>query len=169
MLHRRFLTMVVSCVAVLGFVVAVTLTGGGATTGSDHSPAVTASATPALTSFGNALRNFEALLRQEFGNGFVCSIATKPGTAINFPRNEGCVPLATYNPYFYVFAKPGKSAFHLTSVKYRAGEQVAGNYPVPILIGGRLVACNRANTTVLIEYSDAAGFALGCVVSPILK
>jgi hypothetical protein len=125
-----------------------------------------------LSTFGSVRWNFEALLRQEFGNRPVCVIGSEPGTPFRFtgfPVNVGCSPLSTYEPYFYVFATSGKSAFHLTNVRYRTGQEVAGNYPVPVLVRGRLIACNREDTRVLIEYSDSAGFALACVVSAILK
>jgi len=170
MSHRSFAEVVGVGVLAIGLILAVTLAGGGsAKVQRPPTPAIESVAhSPSLTTAGDVLRNFEALLRQVFGMQSVCAIASKPGTAIDFPlTNNDCVPLATYDPYFYVFTKSGSSSFHLTNVEYH-GQPIAGNYPVPILIGGRLIACNNADTEVLIEYSDSAGFGLGCVVSTVL-
>jgi hypothetical protein len=63
--------------------------------------------------------NFEALLREIFGSGDICSINSKPGTPLNFPKNDhGCVPLATYAPWNFDFTGLGRSSFHVTKWDY---------------------------------------------------
>jgi len=57
---------------------------------------------------------------------------------------------------------PRDSAFHLST--RRPGPNISfGNYPTPVLIKGRLVACDSKESTSLIEYRDAADFTLGCL------
>jgi hypothetical protein len=88
-----------------------------------------------LSTNGRALWNFEALLHDSFGSRDVCT----KGASLNFsaPANE-CSPLATYGPYLYQFAGPRHSAFHLVSRLPRAS---FGNYPQPVRINGRFIAC----------------------------
>jgi hypothetical protein len=91
---------------------------------------------PGLTERGRMLWHFEALLRDTYGNGPICS--ERPQSFVS----GSCSPLAVYRPYFYVFADARGSAFQ------RARRAVASLGPVGrsswIRIGGRTVACNRA-------------------------
>ena len=110
-----------------------------------------------LSEGGRALWNFEALLHDTFGNRFVCT----KGSSLNFiaPANQ-CSPLATYEPYLYEFENARHSAFHLVSHKPSGS---FGNYPQPVRINGRYIACDPRNRKYLMEYSDAATFAVGCI------
>jgi hypothetical protein len=58
-----------------------------------------------------------------------------------------------------VFAEARGSAFHV-SAKRVGG---FGNYPVPVLIRGRPIACDMREIRFVIEYRDAASFTLGCL------
>ena len=117
-----------------------------------------ASATPpgGLSSAGLARWNFEALLRDAFGDRMVCA----KGNTLDFFAS-GCTPLAGWEPYFYEFIDARHSAYHLSKRHFEAG--VFGNYPVPVEIDGHLIACNRSETSFLISYGDAVGLSLGCV------
>jgi hypothetical protein len=113
-----------------------------------------ASGPPAgLSNRGRVLWNFEALLHDTFGNGYVC---TK--SHYDFVGGD-CSPLATWAPYFYVFAGARHSRFHL-SARRPSG---FGVHPGPVLIRGRFIACDPRERTFLIEYTDAANLAVDCV------
>ena len=112
-----------------------------------------------LTTYGQAQLNLEELLTEEFHQGGGCAIV-KSGV-IDFPFNDHhCTPLSTYHPYLDLFAHAGKSAFHLTTTKYHG--QNFGVYPIPILVGGRLIGCNSTDSTYVVEFGDAVNFAVGC-------
>ena len=108
-----------------------------------------------LSNRGRALWNFEALLHDKFGNRLVC---TRNGS-LNFVAGS-CSPLATWSPYFYVFATARHSAFHTIARKPRGS---FGNYPVLVRVVGEFVACGPRSRTFLIEYSDAAAFTVDCI------
>ena len=79
------------------------------------------------------------------------------------PASRGLPPgkarLRPRSPLRYVFAKAGGSKFHITSKKATN----FGNYPQPVLIRGRNIACDARETTFLIKHVAAgAGLALGC-------
>lgn len=108
-----------------------------------------------LSGQGRLIWQFEALLHDTFGKRPLCARITRGSD--NFEANT-CIPLALYSPYWYEFANASGSHFHIS-------DKVAidfGNYPVPVLINGRGVACNAKETQFLIEYPDAASFTLGC-------
>ena len=110
-----------------------------------------------LTSQGQLVWSLEGLLTQTFGSKPV-SAAAGP----NFSCSGDCSPLATYSPYSFVFARHGDTTFHLST--RRPGPNTSfGNYPTPVLINGRLVACDGKESMFLIEYRDAANFMLGCL------
>jgi hypothetical protein len=75
----------------------------------------------------------------------------------NFTAGK-CTPLATFAPYRYVFAGARRSRFHVTSK--RALD--FGNYPQPVLIRGRNIACDRHEHRFLVAYVDAASLTLDC-------
>jgi len=84
-----------------------------------------------LSTNGRALWNFEALLRDTFGNRFVCT----KGASLNFiATTNQCSPLATYEPYSYEFADARHSAFHLVP---HLPSGSFGNYPQPVRINGQ--------------------------------
>jgi hypothetical protein len=131
----------------------------------------------AITSDGGTLWNLEALLKATFGNSQPSSAdntdagPTNPsdppkssGTAgyVDFNcAGERCSPLSVYQPYWYTFSDPTDSSFHLSKQNY-AGWSF-GNYPEPVLINGKIVACNHQESTFLIRLSDASSFTLACL------
>ena len=126
--------------------------------------ALVASASPVLagpplglSTYGRALWNFEALLHDNFGRRDVCT----KGASLNFiaPANE-CSPVATYQPYLFQFAGARHSAFHLV---IRLPKASFGNYPQPVRINGRFVACDSHDRRYLMEFSDASTFTVACI------
>jgi hypothetical protein len=116
----------------------------------------------ALTSQGRLLRSFEALLRETFGHRAVSRTACgKHCSALDFSCAGECSPLATYLPYWYVFAQPGETTLHLSS--RNPASLFFGNYPVPILVRRRAVACDAQGRRFLAAYADAASFTLACL------
>jgi hypothetical protein len=111
-----------------------------------------------LTVRGRALWQFEALLRDTFGNQQVCTAAPN-----NFVGGT-CTPLARYRPYFYVFADARNSALHVS--QRTASGLGSFNRPGPVLIRNRLIACNKRETRILWAFSLAAGFAVECLPKP---
>jgi len=113
---------------------------------------------PGLSAYGRALWNFEALLHDTFGSRDVCT----KGSSLNFiaPANA-CTPLATYEPYLYQFAGARHSAFHLVT---RLPKASFGNYPQPVRINGRFIACDPHDRSYLMEFSDASTFTVTCLV-----
>jgi len=130
-----------------------------------------------ITSDGRLLWSLEALLRTTFGNSQPSSAdntdtgptnpsnppaASTSGDDVNFDcAGDQCLPLATYDPYSYTFANPTDSAFHLSARNYQKWS--FGNYPEPVLINGRIVACDPQERTFLIRYADASSFTLACM------
>ncbi len=112
---------------------------------------------PGLSTDGRALWNFEALLHDTFGSRDVCT----KGASLNLiaPANQ-CSPLATYEPYLYQFAGARHSAFHLVT---RLPKASFGNYPQPVRINGRFIACGPRARSYLMEFSDAATFTVACI------
>jgi hypothetical protein len=110
-----------------------------------------------LTGQGQLLWSFEGLLTQTFGSKPVSATAGP-----DFSCSGDCSPLATYLPYSFVFARHGDSTFHLSTRRVSPNTSF-GNYPTPVLINGRVIACDNKESTFLIEYRDAANFAFGCL------
>ena len=108
-----------------------------------------------LSARGRALWNFEALLHDKFGGRPVCA---RSGT-LNFVAGR-CSPLATWSPYFYVFATSRRSQFRTTPHRPRGS---FGNYPVLVRISGQFVSCGPRGRRFLIAYSDAATFTVDCL------
>jgi hypothetical protein len=109
-----------------------------------------------LSTRGRVLWQFEALLHDTFGNGDVCASGRRG--SLEFTAGA-CSPLAAYSPYFYAFAQARHSAFHV-SMKQAVGG--FGNYPQPVLIRGRPIACNARETQFLTVLPDAISFTLDC-------
>jgi hypothetical protein len=148
----------------------VFLASGAAVAGAAGAPkhAVSASSIARLSSAGATEWNFEALLRETFGSdglGRICSINSRPGYPLNFPKNDhGCTPLATYSPWIFDFTHLGKSAFHVTSRDYTVQGWVAN--AAPVLIEGKIIACDKSGRQVLMGYSDEPSDAIECAANP---
>lgn len=114
------------------------------------------SASPSLTPQGQLLWNFEALLVETFGS-------RQPSVSgrENFSCAGSCSPLSTYSPYTYSFTHLGTSNMRLSS--RNVSNANFGNYPVPVLIRGKGIACNSAGTKFVIVYKDQSSFTLGCL------
>jgi hypothetical protein len=113
---------------------------------------------PGLTQDGKALWNFEALLRATFGSGLVC-VVSKSGLPDFVSKPCQSLPLAGMQPYEFKFAGARRSAYHLVS---RRKPPFAGNYPIPVEIAGRYIACNSNATTFLFTNGAQYGFSPGC-------
>lgn len=132
-----------------GIAVAVRSSGG------PSGPGTTSGSPIHLSAQGRLLWQFEGLLRETFGSRPLCARITSASD--NFSAGV-CSPLALYSPYWYSFTDARRSRFHVS-------DKVAsnfGNYPVPVLINGRSVACNWTETKFLIKYPDASSFSLAC-------
>jgi hypothetical protein len=142
-----------------------------------HKAARTTTQPVTITPEGRLLWNLEALLRTTFGASQPWSsdlTATGPTNPSNPPPNSktgpyvdfncsgnDCSPFSTYSPYRYTFADPTDSTFHLSQQNYKGWS--FGNYPEPVLIQGRIVACNSQESSFLIRYADASSFTLACM------
>ncbi len=144
-------------IAVLG-ACTFTLAGGVAAAPAAGPPA-------GLTAAGRTLWNFEALLRQTFGTGYKGCLESLSRYVESFTKDSFCAthPSAETQYYFFAFAHPTGSAFHLVDRTFPAG--AFGNYPAPIRVSGDYVACDRAGRTFLISYGDVAGLSanLACL------
>lgn len=128
------------------------------------------SRTVGLTEAGRTLRNFEGLLRQlvkrPVPGEWPCTENTGRFVEINFSK---CGDLAQFSPYFFNFPPTSRpSPFHVTRVRY-VGGGIAGNYPIPVLYRGYLIACDSSDHLVLGEYSDSANWSLHCFTSPYVR
>jgi hypothetical protein len=114
-----------------------------------------------LTPSGRALWEFEALLHDTFGR-LPVSGHYEPGVAWNFAAcgRIGCSPLSYWNPYSFTFTHARRSTFHLSA---RRSLPSFGNYPLPIKIKRRFVACDRRERKFLVTYLSGVGLSLGCL------
>jgi hypothetical protein len=133
-------------------IIAALMTGSAPAT-SDAPPA-------GLTRPGWVRWQFEALLRDTFHSSYVSAHYKAPGWWWNFACSGRCAPLAYWNPYFFEFRNARGTRFHVSK---RSDRPNFGNYPIPIKVKGHLVACDRAETHLLITYGDAAGLSLACL------
>jgi hypothetical protein len=114
---------------------------------------------PGLSASGRLLWQFEALLHDVFGNRH--PYATGPSnTEFDCAGTYKCVPHAKWDAYVFTFADAHGSRFVLESRKF--SPIAFGNYPVPIRIKGRYIACDRSAKTFLTYLGGTAGFALLC-------
>lgn len=149
----------VTALALIGTCLAMT----GALAGS--APVVKAGSVVQLSRNGATEWNFEALLRETFGSGVICSVSSKSGTPLNFPKDDqDCTPLAKYSPWIFDFADLGRSLFHVMTKKYTQKGWVTN--AAPVLIEGNLIACNKSGTQVLMGYSDEPTDAIECSANP---
>ncbi len=112
-----------------------------------------------LTHQGILLWNLEGLLKQSFGRESICTWYRDPRSRWNF--NDVCAPLSDFQLYRYVFAHPHESVLHLTSTYHRF--RTFGNYPGPVLVRGRLIACDNHDRLFLVAYADARSLTLDCL------
>jgi hypothetical protein len=108
-----------------------------------------------VSAAGEALYEYESLVHQMFGNSI--SVCTGSGGCHQgwFYKGE-LSPLAEYSTFTFAFTGFGRSTFHLMPAGYVVRNGF-GNYPVPVRINGRLVACSPASNTFLISFGDAYG------------
>ena len=117
---------------------------------------------PGLTQSGRTVWEFEALLHDTF-NRLPVSAHYDQGVDWKFAACRlGCAPLAYWGIYFFTFKNARRSAFHLSPRHTLTG---FGNYPIPIKVRGRFVACNQTETKFLITYGSAAGLGLACLAT----
>jgi hypothetical protein len=125
-------------------------------------PSAVAQPPPGLTESGRTVWEFEALLHDTF-NRLPVSAHYDQGVDWRFAAcHLGCAPLAYWGIYFFTFKNARGSAFHLSTRRTLIG---FGNYPIPIKVRGRFVACNRPETKFLITYGSAAGLGLACLAT----
>ena len=62
-------------------------------------------------------------------------------------------------PYEFKFTDARRSPYHLVS---RRTSPFTGNYPIPIEIAGRYIACDRKAKTFLFTNGAQYGFSPGC-------
>ncbi len=107
-----------------------------------------------LSARGRVLWNFEALLHDRFGRGLVC---TRDG--FNFVSGS-CVPLAVWQPYFYVFSAARHSAYALTT---RPPNGSFGQGAGLVRISGRYITCTANRRRFLVKHFGAASFTVDCL------
>ena len=83
--------------------------------------------------------------------------------ALNFAcaGTYNCVPHSKWNAYVYTFAGAHGSTLVLSSRTFAPG--AFGNYPIPIRINGHYVACDKRQSTFLVNLGGNTGFALLCL------
>lgn len=128
---------------------------GGSSAPSSGPTAPTSSSSDQLSARGQRLLALEGLLRQTFKGGSVCTVAAHRQT-LDFVTGS-CSPLATYNPYFFMFTNSPATSYRLTH--RRPGD--LGNYSRPVRLDGKYALC--ADGRYLVELADAASFTLDCV------
>jgi hypothetical protein len=111
-----------------------------------------------LTSNGRLQWEFEALLHDVFGNRHPYATGTNNS---DFSCAGTCVPHVKWSAYVFTFANAHGSSFSLKSRTF--GPVAFGNYPIPIRINGRYIACEKSASTFLTNLRGTAGFALLCV------
>jgi hypothetical protein len=144
---------------VLGMALLVSLIVALPTSAFAASRPSTPSGQPSLSDQGQLLWNLEALLHQTFGSRQP-SVSGK-NVSENFSCAGDCSPLSTYSPYFYTFTNLGKSDMRLSSADVL--KDSFGNYPVPVLIRGKAIACNSAGTEFLAINRAESSFTLMCL------
>ena len=123
-------------------------------------PASSTGSPAGLTKAGWTLWQFEALLHDTFPHASKISAHFHRTDWWNFACPGACAPLAYWQPYSFTFSGARHSRFHLSA---KRGRPLFGNYPIPIKIKGRLVACDRRERNFLITYGDAVGLSLACL------
>ena len=127
------------------------------------SPATVVGSEPlALSSEGRLLWNFEALLHATFGSADVTADVHFNFSNYYATCGDNCGPSAEHSGYVYTFENASDSAFHIAAKPF-GPDVVFGAHPIPVLIKGLPVACNTAETKLLIRYGDAVSFTLGCL------
>lgn len=115
--------------------------------------AATASPPRGLSASGRMTWNLEGLLALTFGHHLY---GVKGIWFVGIAECPSAADCQTYEP---VFAPHTATAYHLVAF---APSGTFGNYPGPVRIDGKYVACNSAGTRFLIEFQDTINFELGC-------
>lgn len=138
----RLLVVVAVVVGVLG------LAGCG---GTSVQPAVieqpAAKPPDALTGHGRTLWNFEALLRDTFGDQEVCWSRDKPAVGLTV---RGDCSTAAGGDYSFTFSDPRHSAFHLAKRQLPADASFGAHAARPVRVAGHVVACNSSEHELLL-------------------
>ena len=140
----------------------------GTVVGALPAAASTRSVAPApvyrLSAAGHALYEYEALIHEVLGNGPLSLCDQGPTCHEGYLYRGYLSPMAVYQSYTFVFATTGRSTLHLMPPGMRLAPGSFGNYPVPVTLNGRVVACNARATQFLIAYGDTAGDGnMGCL------
>jgi len=127
--------------------------------------AVQAGPPPGLTVQGRVLWNFEALLHDTFGARYRGCLRAVSRYVLSFTADSYCAshPSYLFQGYSFTFARAFRSPYRLVSRTLRPG--AFGNYPEPIRVDGRYVACDPASHKLLIRYGDVFGLSanLACL------
>ena len=124
-----------------------------------HPPYFFVFAEHGLSPNGSVRWNFEALLHDRFGGRLNCWADLSA-----FPEFIGIRPCPAQSHrgrYDYLFVGARHSMFHLTSTDRPQGR--FGNYPVPVRVGNRFVACDQQHRAYLVELPEAFFPSLECV------
>ena len=115
---------------------------------------------------GQDLYEFEALIYQRFGP-IVTQCLSAQGHPEQSPQPGTCRPgwfyrgyqagAINYARFMYAFTGFGPSTFHLMPAGFGFAGDSFGNWPTPVTVNGRLVACNPDSTAFLISFGDAMG------------
>jgi hypothetical protein len=109
-----------------------------------------------LTANGRDLWQFEALLNDTFHAKRISE------HNLNFAcAGPNCTPTAYWSAFLFTFAGAHGSSFHASTKTFRPG--AFGNYPQPVRINGKLIACDTQEQRFLIAYADASGLGLDCL------
>jgi hypothetical protein len=153
---RKWLTKAVLVGAVgIGSCLAIGSTSSATIRATESAPTVPGG----LTASGELLWNFESLLHATFGEQQPFSSANH-----NFDcAGISCGPLSKYDPFTYTFKFSilGKSEFHLSTTNI--SKDNFGNYPAPVYINGKAIACDLSGNHFLTIYRDQISFTLLCL------
>ena len=121
--------------------------------------------TPRLTSAGQTLWNFEALLKRTFGSHYHGCLRPLDRYTESFTKDSWCnaTAMADHRGYAFTFANAFGGKFHRAHRTFPAS--AFGNYPQPIRIETDYVACDPAGRSYLISYGDLVGLSanLACI------
>jgi hypothetical protein len=115
-----------------------------------------------LTTSGNALWHFEALLRDRFGKQVACLDGKfEEDFTWNFTWKNCHYGTATY--YATVFSDARTSRFHLLQEPVSETRRRINFQAAPVTLSSRAVACDPQEWTYLIRYQGTVNFAVGCL------
>ncbi len=115
---------------------------------------------------GQDLYEFESLIYHQFGP-VVTQCLSAQGHPDQSPQPGVCQPdwfyrgyrspAIDYSQFMYAFTDFGPSTFHLMPSGFGFSGGTFGNWPSPVTLNGRLVACNHASTYFLVSFGDVMG------------